>query len=53
MRGPWKKDRDNYMNIEPMLKNKLNLAGEIRIRGRKVNASKRKRQPTPKKAANA
>jgi hypothetical protein len=41
------------MKKEPKLKKVLNLFGAIRIRGRKVSAKNRNKQPTIKNAPNA
>jgi len=41
------------MNREPKEKKKLNLDGDIRMRGRKVKERNKKRHPTTKKAMKA
>ena len=51
--GPLKKASDICMNKDPKLKKRLNLPGEIKIKGKKVKAKRKKRHPTPKKAPNA
>jgi hypothetical protein len=53
VRGPWKNPNDIWRNKDPKLKNKLNLDGDIKIKGKNVRASNKNKHPTPKKAANA
>lgn len=53
LRGPWKKARATWKKSEPSEKNKLNLAGDIRIKGKNVKASKKNMHPIIMKAVNA
>ena len=53
VRGPCKKAKDICINMEPKLKNKLNLAGDSKIRGKNVRAISKNRQPMPKNTAKA